>query len=66
MATVNFGDISPRTAAYASKDLLTRGLPYLVIEKFGQAKTLPGNSTKTMKWRRYTASLTRRPHCSRA
>ena len=55
MATVNFGDISPRTAAYASKDLLTRGLPYLVIEKFGQAKTLPSNSSKTIKFRRYTA-----------
>lgn len=55
MASVNFGDISPRTAAFASKDLLTRGLPYLVIEKFGQAKTLPGNSSKTIKFRRYTA-----------
>lgn len=55
MATVNFGDISPRTAAYASKDLLTRGLPFLVIEKFGQAKSLPANSSKTMKFRRYTA-----------
>ena len=55
MATVNFGDISPRTAAYASKDLLERGLPYLVIEKFGQAKTLPSNSSKTIKFRRYTA-----------
>ncbi len=55
MANVNYGDISPRTAAYASKDLLTRGLPFLVIEKFGQAKTLPANSTKTMKFRRYTA-----------
>lgn len=55
MAAVNFGDISPRTAAYASKDLLSRGLPYLVIEKFGQAVTLPGNSSKTIKWRRYTA-----------
>jgi N4-gp56 family major capsid protein len=55
MATVNYGDISPRTAAYASKDLLTRGLPYLVIEKFGQAKTLPSNSSKTIKFRRYTA-----------
>jgi N4-gp56 family major capsid protein len=55
MATVNFGDISPRTAAYASKDLLTRGLPYLILEKFGQSKTLPGNSSKTIKFRRYTA-----------
>jgi N4-gp56 family major capsid protein len=55
MATVNYGDISPRTAAYASKDLLTRGLPYLVLEKFGQSKTLPSNSSKTIKFRRYTA-----------
>ena len=55
MATVNFGDISPRTAAYASKDLLTRGLPFLVLEKFGQSKPLPANSSKTIKFRRYTA-----------
>lgn len=55
MATVNFGDISPRTAAYASKDLLTRGLPFLVLEKFGQSKPLPANNSKTIKFRRYTA-----------
>lgn len=55
MAIVNFGDISPRTAAYASKDLLTRGLPFLVLEKFGQSKPLPENSSKTIKFRRYTA-----------
>ena len=50
-----FGDISPRTGGYAAKELLKRGLPYLVIEKFGQAKELPGNSTKTIKFRRYNA-----------
>lgn len=55
MATTVFGDISPRTAAYASKDLLNRGIPYLVIEKFGQSKPLPSNSSKTIKFRRYTA-----------
>lgn len=55
MANVSFGDISPRTAAYVSKDLLTRGLPFMVLEKFGQAKTIPANSTKTIKFRRYTA-----------
>jgi len=54
MATV-YGDISPRTAAYAEKELLKRGLPFLVIEKFGQAKPLPENSTKVMKFRRYNA-----------
>ena len=53
--TTMFGDISPRTGAYAAKELLKRGLPYLVLEKFGQAKELPGNSTKTIKFRRYNA-----------
>lgn len=50
-----YGDISPRTAAYAAKDFLERSIPYLVIEKFGQAKPLPSNSTKTMTWRRYNS-----------
>lgn len=48
-----FGDISPRTAAFVVKDLLDRAMPYLVFEKFGQAKPLPKNSTQTMKFRRY-------------
>lgn len=55
MATVAYGDISPRTAAYAEKELLKRGLPYLVLEKFGQAKALPSNSSKVEKFRRYNA-----------
>jgi N4-gp56 family major capsid protein len=55
MATVAYGDISPRTAAYAEKELLKRGIPYLVLEKFGQAKSLPSNSTKVEKFRRYNA-----------
>lgn len=55
MAATNYGDISPRTAAYAEKELLKRGLPYLVLEKFGQAKALPDNSTKVIKFRRYNA-----------
>lgn len=55
MASTLYGDISPRTAAYAEKELLKRGLPYLVLEKFGQAKPLPSNSTRIMKFRRYTA-----------
>jgi N4-gp56 family major capsid protein len=50
-----YGDISPRTAAYAAKDFLERALPFLVIEKFGQAKPLPANSSKTQTWRRYNA-----------
>lgn len=55
MTSVVYGDISPRTAAYAEKELLKRGLPYLVLEKFGQAKALPSNSTKVEKFRRYNA-----------
>lgn len=55
MATTTFGDISPRVAAYAEKELLKRGQPYLVIEKFGQAKALPANNSKVMKFRRYEA-----------
>lgn len=50
-----YGDISPRTAAYASTQLLTRALPYLIFEKFGQAKPLPDNKTKTVIFRRYNA-----------
>jgi N4-gp56 family major capsid protein len=55
MANTTYGDISPRTAAYAEKELLKRGQPYLVIEKFGQAKALTANNTKVMKFRRYEA-----------
>jgi N4-gp56 family major capsid protein len=55
MPSTAYGDISPRTAAYAEKELLTRGLPYLVLEKFGQAKPLPSNSSKVMKFRRYNS-----------
>lgn len=53
MANVIYGDISPRTAAFVVKDLLKRGFPLLVIEKFGQSKPIPKNSSKTIKFRRY-------------
>lgn len=55
MGNTTYGDISPRTAAYAEKELLKRALPYLVLEKFGQAKALPDHSSKVIKFRRYTA-----------
>jgi N4-gp56 family major capsid protein len=51
--TIVYGDISPRTAAYVIKDLLTRAMPYMVIEKFGQNYPIPQNNTKTAKFRRY-------------
>src|SRR4030042_2462238 len=53
MAITVYNDISPRTMAYVVVDLLKRGMPYLCLEKFGQAKALPGNKTMSMKFRRY-------------
>lgn len=55
MALTTYGDISPRTAAYAVAAMLKRALPYLVIEKFGQSFPIPNNSTKSAKFRRYEA-----------
>lgn len=55
MSVTLYGDISPRTAAYAAVDMLERGLPYLVLEKFGQAKVLPTRSSKAVTFRRYNS-----------
>jgi len=52
-----YGDLSPRTAAFVVKDLLKRGFPYLILEKFGQAKPIPKNSSKSIKFRRYYLSM---------
>ena len=50
---ITYGDISPRTAAFVMRDLLKRAMPYMVIEKFGQAFVIPLHNTKTAKFRRY-------------
>lgn len=50
-----FGDISPRTAAYAERQLLERAAPLLVLNNFGQSKPLPPNNTNAMIFRRYNA-----------
>jgi len=55
MANTEYGDISPRTGVYAERELLKRAIPFLVIEKFGQAKTLPTKKSDTVKFRRYSA-----------
>jgi N4-gp56 family major capsid protein len=55
MPMTSYGDIQPRTAALVSAELLKRGVPTLVLEKFGQAKTLPAHKTKSMNWRRYNS-----------
>lgn len=53
---VQYGDISPRTAAYVVKELLKRAMPYMVIERFGQSYPIPLNSTRNAKFRRYFLS----------
>jgi len=58
MPITNYGDISPRTAAYIVVELLKRAMPVLVLERFGQARSLPENSTQSMKFRRYNALAT--------
>lgn len=55
MPMTQFGDISPRTAAYAAADMLKRGIPFLVLEKFGQSKPMPEGKGKVMVFRRYNA-----------
>jgi N4-gp56 family major capsid protein len=50
-----YGDISPRTAAYAATRLLKRGQALLVTERFGQFDPQGQNKTKTRKFRRYNA-----------
>lgn len=55
MAQTDYGDISPRTAGYVAADLLKRGIPFLIIEKFGQAKPIPNNKTKSVIFRRYNS-----------
>jgi N4-gp56 family major capsid protein len=53
MPIMNYGDITPRTAAYVVKDLLKRAMPQMVLEKFGQSFMIPQNNTQTAKFRRY-------------
>ena len=47
--------ISNRTQAFAVAKLLTRALPLLVFEKFGQTYPLPSNATTVAKFRRFEA-----------
>lgn len=50
-----YGDISPRTAAFAAAGLLERGQYDLVTERFGQPKPLPKKHTQTIIFRRYNS-----------
>jgi N4-gp56 family major capsid protein len=51
--TTLYGDISPRTAAYAAARLLDRALPQMSMGRFGQQQPIPKNRTNTVKFRRY-------------
>lgn len=53
MPMTTTGDISPRTAGYIAKKLLERSQPLLCLSKFGQARPLPKNFGRTMKFRGY-------------
>jgi len=55
MSVMIYGDISPRTAAFAVAKMLKRAIPNLVLEKFGQVYVLPMNSTKVATFRRYNS-----------
>ena len=52
-SVVSYGDISPRTNAYAVFPLLVRGHEDMILERFGQAFPVPDHATKTAKFRRY-------------
>lgn len=49
------GGLSYRVGIFASTNLLTRALPYLNFEKFGQSIELPVNHGDTIQFRRYEA-----------
>lgn len=48
----NYGDISPRTAAFASVDFLDYAENHIVLGKLGEPKPMPKNKTQQIKWRR--------------
>jgi N4-gp56 family major capsid protein len=50
-----YGDISPRTAAYAATTMLERALPTMCMAKFGQQQPIPRNKSTSIKFRRYNA-----------
>jgi len=52
---LTYGDISPRTAAFAAAEMLRRGRPYLILQPFGQSRPIPQNRSDTIKFRRYEA-----------
>lgn len=52
MAVQTTGDISPMTAAYATKTYLEHAAPVEVLAKFADVKPIPAGNSKTIKFRR--------------
>lgn len=52
MAITNYGDISPRTAAYAYTKFLEHVQPVQVLARLGQMAPIPKNKSTTVKFRR--------------
>jgi len=52
MAQTIYGDISQRTAGYASKKMLEHAEPILILSKFADNKPLPKNTADNIKFRR--------------
>lgn len=52
---LTYGDISPRTAAFAAAEMLKRAIPHLILQPFAQVKPIPANKSDTIKFRRYNA-----------
>ena len=50
---MDYGDITPRTAAFAVDKMLERAQAQLNMAKFATLTTVPKGKTKVCKWRRY-------------
>ena len=49
-----YGDITPRTAAYAVDKMLERAQPQMNMARFAVVQAVPKGRTKVVKWRRYS------------
>lgn len=52
MAMTSYGDINQRTANWAASTMLKHAEPILVLNKFGQIKSIPKNTASSAKFRR--------------
>jgi N4-gp56 family major capsid protein len=52
MTTTTYGSIGQRTAAWATKEMLSHAEPIMVLHKFGLPKPMPKNVAEKVKFRR--------------